>query len=133
MHSFNQDLHELVEIKVREASLISIPDRHPLADKVFNRKVNHFNDKYCQEMERIIFEIYDELCPDDEVKPIGDYVANHYTKYSGIYDVPHNEGVIVHLDDFSFTTGRLVLLPDPARIVLQNPDTKHREVLWSAA
>ena len=133
MESFNEDLHELVEIKTYEVKLMEEPEHHSLAVKVLDKKVSHFNEKYDFTMQNIMFEIYDELCPDDEIKPIGEYLADHYTMSSGKYDAPLDEGVVVHLDDFSFKEGRLLLLPDPARIVLQNPETQHREVVWQAA
>ncbi len=133
MHAFNQDLQELIEIKTKEITLLEIPEHHTLAAKILDRKVSYFNEKYNLAMQNIMFEIYDELCPDDEVKPIGEYLADHYTKSSGTYDAPLSEGVAVHLDDYSFTEGRLLLLPDPARIVLQNFETQHREILWQAA
>ncbi len=133
MESFNQDLHDLVEIKTFETKLSQEPEHHSLALKVLDKKVDHFNEKYDFSMQNIMFEIYDELCPDDEIKPIKEYLASHYVLSSGKFDAPLDEGVVVNLDDFSFKKGRLVLLPDPARIVLQNPETNHREIVWQAA
>lgn len=101
--------------------------------RLFEKMSSYFNAKYGMTMEQIMFEIYDELCPDDEVKPINEYLASHYQKNHEGYDAPLDEGVVVHLDDFNFKEGRLILLPNPARIVLQDPQSHHREVLWEAA
>ena len=133
MSTFNQDLHELVEIKVKEGSPNRFKEHLVNVKKVWDQMASKFNKKYSRNMENIMFEIYDELCPDDEIKPISEYLADHYVEELGIYDAPFDEGVVVHLDDYSFEVGRIVLLPDPARIVLQNPETFHREILWQAA
>lgn len=121
MSTFNQDLLNLIELKINRRGSIA------------ERELEVFAEKYSYSMEDVMFEIYDELCPDDEIKPITAYIADHYTKNATGFDAPLDEGVVVHLDDFSFKEGRLLLLPDPARIVLQNPEKFHREILWEAA
>ena len=133
METFNQDLHNLVEIKERAHQLMRVPDHKQLIEKLLARLDKSFDEKYSFSMENVMFEIYDELCPDDKMRPIAEYIADQYIKKPGGYDAPLNQGVVVHLDDFSFKEGRLLLLPDPARIVLQNEETSHREVVWQAA
>ena len=88
----------------------------------------NFVRKYRSILDDAIFEIYDDLCPDDEMHSVENYIARHYELKNGAFDAPMDEGVLVNLDDFPFTQGRIVILPDPLRIVLQNPDTVHREV-----
>ncbi len=119
MSTFNQDLHQLVELKMSTTAIRKV--------------IHHFNEKYQLDMEQVMFDIYDELCPDDEIRPISEYLASQYIERPNGFDVPFDEGVLVHLDDFAFKEGRLVLIPDPARIILQSPETYHREVLWQAA
>ena len=133
MYSLNEDLLDLVEVKNRVSMLNETSNEYDSIRRLFEKMSEYFNVKYGVTMEQIMFEIYDELCPDDEVKPIGSYLASHYKKGKEGYDTTLDEGVVVHLDDFSFKEGRLILLPNPARIVLQDPATSHREVLWQAA
>lgn len=133
MYSLNEDLIDLVEVKNRVSSLENASREYDSIRRLFEKMSEYFNAKYGVTMEQIMFEIYDELCPDDEIQPIDKYLASHYDKRSEEYDAPLDEGVVVHLDDFSFKEGRLILLPNPARIVLQNPETSHREILWQAA
>lgn len=133
MYSLNEDLLDLVEAKNRVSKLTEGSNEYESIRKLFEKISEYFNIKYGVTMEQIMFEIYDELCPDDEVKPIDAYLASHYKKSTEGYDTALNEGVVVHLDDFAFKEGRLILLPSPARIVLQDSNTSHREILWQAA
>ena len=133
MYSLNEDLRDLVEIKNRVSQLTKKSNEYDSIRRLFAKMSEYFNLKYGVTMEQIMFEIYDEFCPDDEIKPIDAYLASRYEKSTEGYDAAQDEGVVVHLDDFTFNEGRLILLPCPARIVLQDPNTSHKEVLWQAA
>lgn len=133
MSSLNEDLIDLVEVKTRVSTLTETSREYDSIRRLFEKISQYFNLKYGMTLEQVMFEIYDELCPDDEVKPIEEYLASHYEKGNDGYEASSDEGVVVHLDDFSFKEGRLVILPNPARIVLQDPQTKHQEILWEAA
>lgn len=133
MYSLNEDLMDLVEVKNRVDSLSKKSVEYDSIRRLFDKISEYFNVKYGVTMEQIMFEIYDDLCPDDEVRPIEEYLASHYEESDAGYEVGVDAGVAVHLDDFSFKEGRLILLPSPARIVLQDPASSQREILWQAA
>ncbi len=127
------DLQRLVEVKSQAASFKENNGEFKSIQKMFERMSRHFQEKYNLSMQDILFDIYDEYCPDDEIEPLKNYLAEHYQANENGFDVPLDEGVLVHVDDFEFTEARLVLLPDPARIVLQHAGSSHREVLWQEA
>jgi hypothetical protein len=102
---------------------------HDLEDKLM--------DKYGKELERALEEVHDEYCSDTEVlMPIA-YVAKKYTQKgqnadgSPIYDVSHKEGVWVDADDFPGKEARLVIVPNPTRILLM-AGPEHRQEVWRA-
>lgn len=133
MHTLNEDLVDLVEVKSKINSLEETSREYDSIRRLFEKMSEYFVSRYGVTMEEIMFEIYDELCPDDEVKTIDNYLASHYENKDGKYDASLEEGVVVHPDDFDFQEGRLVILPNPVRIAIQDPKTNHREIVWKAA
>ncbi|MTI30008.1 hypothetical protein E1171_04215 [Cytophagales bacterium RKSG123] len=104
-------------------------DLHELEDE--------FVDEFGDLLEDALHEVHDEFCPDNDVLlPIA-YLANSYLDKgedeSGKkqFDVKPGEGVIVDADDFPGEETRLVILPSPARILLQ-VGKRYREEVWRA-
>lgn len=80
---------------------------------------------YGSYLEEVLFNIYDEYCPDNDVQPIGSYIT-----HEGLLE--HGHGVAVEADDFPGTKVRLALIPDPVRFVVVGGKEVFREVIWSA-
>ena len=95
---------------------------------------DEFVNDYGEFLEEILKSVHDEFCPDNEVLlPIA-YLANKYKvkskgKGETEFDVNLNEGVIVDVDNYSDKLTRLVLIPNPTRIMLQI-DSSHKEEVW---
>lgn len=86
---------------------------------------------YGQYLEEKLYEVHDEYCPDSEILMPTAYIPNKVNKNGGDYEVDFSEGVFVEADDFQEKNTKMVLLPNPLRIVLQvNP--KRIEVLWES-
>jgi hypothetical protein len=88
-------------------------------------------------MEGVLQGIHDDLCPDTDVLlPIA-YIGHKYSRGgqnpdgTPIYDVDYTEGVWVDTDKYPGKETRLVLVPNPARILLLI-DKKKKEIVWSA-
>jgi hypothetical protein len=86
-------------------------------------------------LEEVLKDVHDEICPDDSVLSPIDYLANQYidtgNKRDGrkVYEVENNEGVEVGVDDYPGKDTRLVILPNPTRIMLI-VNGQDREELW---
>ncbi len=91
-------------------------------------------EEYGEEMEEIIQEVHDKICPDTDVLlPIA-YLANIYipTKSSDgsdTFDVDLREGVPVILDEYPNQLSRMVLVPAPPRLMVQ-VNRKKRFLVW---
>lgn len=133
----NQALVQLVE-KKNELSKLNYSDLtydeieeelHDLEDK--------FIDQYGKDLEQALEEVHDKYCPDTDVLlPIA-YIAQKYTRNGqnadGLphYEVNYRDGVWVDVDKFPGKEARLVLVPNPTRIVLM-VGPRHKEEVWVA-
>jgi len=79
--------------------------------------------------------VHREYFPTDKVLSPVSYLAQQYREvgendYGPIYDIPHNEGVQVTGLYWPGKTTKLVLAPNPLRLLL-NIDEHTREEVWS--
>lgn len=135
--ALNQALVALVEKKTQLSSLNYDDANYDTVEEELHDMEDDFMDKYGKYLEKALEEVHDEHCSDTDVLlPIA-YFAQKYTKKgqkadgSTDYDVSHKEGVWVDADAFPGKEARLVIIPNPARILLMvGPDNK-KEV-WRA-
>jgi len=84
-------------------------------------------------IEEALFNFHDEFCPDNEILNPAEYLASHYVETNGgRIEVGEHEGIPVEVEDFPGTHARLMLVPSPARLVLQGQDVDFQEVVWKA-
>lgn len=77
-----------------------------------------FQDQHGEEMEEVLRDIHDEYCPDSDVlMPIA-YLAKNYIMKDNQFSVTNSDGVFVDTDDYEGKETRLVILPNPVRVVL---------------
>jgi hypothetical protein len=95
----------------------------------FEREFGHY-------IEEALFNVHDEYCPDNDIMLPLAYMASHYLKKESsrktYYDVLSGEGIRVDADDFPGVKARLVLLPNPVRLVLIGEEEDFKEVVWVA-
>jgi hypothetical protein len=91
-----------------------------------------FQEEYGDYMEEILQDVHDEYCPDSDVLlPIA-YLAAQYTiSPKNEYSVPATEGVFVEMDDYPGKETKLVIIPNPLRVVL-NIGKDQQKVVWKA-
>lgn len=90
-----------------------------------------FQDKFGKDMEKILQDVHDKYCPDNDVLQAVAYLAKSYTiSGKNEYSVADSEGVFVELDDQPGKPTKLVILPNPPRIVLTGAG--EQKVLWTA-
>lgn len=108
----------LIRIKTIETHLSRF-DSDPLLIEDFEDNLLQLQIEYGQEMNEILFEIYDEHCEDDKIFPLIDYAKEG--------------GVNVEAEDFPGVNAILKLKPKPLRFELEHPKGEYREVVWSLA
>jgi hypothetical protein len=120
-------MKSLADLKTQlqsEASESVLSEIQPLQDQIIN--------EFGPYLEEAIFNVHDEYCPDDEMKPLAAYLPTHYIKADTYYQLPVGEGVVVEADDYPGQAVRLALVPNPIRIVMKVQETGAEEVLWVA-
>ena len=89
-----------------------------------------FQDKYGEFLEEVLQDIHDEHCPDSDVlMPIA-YLAKKYTiSDKSQYSVDPSDGVFVETEKYAGKDTKLVIIPNPIRIVL-NIGKEKQQVVW---
>ncbi len=94
-----------------------------------------FLDVYGDYLEEVFQAIHDEFCPDSDVLlPIAYLAKKYYVKDKDgrkIYSPYPGDGVFVDVEDYPNHDTRMVIVPDPVRIVLIINKSKIEE-LWRA-
>jgi hypothetical protein len=125
----------LLVLKKNELNRLNYDD--PEYDKVeeeLHALEDTFQENYGKYLEGMLKSVHDEFCPDNDVLlPIA-YLANKYkvTKIENgdtAFDVNLDEGVIVDVDNYADKLTRLVLIPNPTRLLLQIHNS-HAEEVW---
>jgi hypothetical protein len=90
-----------------------------------------FQVKYGEYLEEALQEVHDKLSPDTDILfPIA-YLAKAYAiSASNEFSVAANEGVYVEIDSMPGKETKLVIVPNPLRIVLNTKEKQ--QVIWSA-
>jgi hypothetical protein len=132
---FENDLILLAE-KRNELSRLSYSDTlYEDVEDMLHDMEDDFNEKYGNMIEEALYEIHDEYCPDNDVLLPTAYLAKKYlvsgTNANTEYDVTSKDGVIVDADDYPDQLVRMVLIPNPARIVMLIGNKERKEV-WVA-
>ena len=92
-----------------------------------------FQDSFGDELESVLQDVHDEYCPDTEVLIPVSYIAKVYSvNEKKEYSVAATEGVFVEMDDYPGKDTKLVIVPNPLRIVL-NISADQQQVVWTAS
>ena len=83
-------------------------------------------------LEEVLQEIHDKYCPDTDILlPIA-YLAKTYTvNASNEYTVATTEGVYVEIDSLPGKETKLVMVPNPLRVIL-NVGKEKQQIVWTA-
>jgi hypothetical protein len=132
--NLNNDLVALV-LKKNELSRLDYNDtEYDAVEEELHSMEDTFLESHGKLLEDILKSVHDEFCPDSDVLlPIA-YLANKYKvnkRENGQtdFEVDLDEGVIVDVDNYSDKLTRLVLVPNPVRLLLQIHNS-HAEVVW---
>lgn len=130
VQQLNNAVCNLLDKKLELNNMAYDDDRYDELEEEIHNIEDDIMENYGQYLEEKLYEVHDEFCPDSEIlMPIA-YIPNKVTKQGSEYKTDFSQGVFVEADDFSEKDTKLVLLPNPLRIVIQvNPERK--EVVWS--
>lgn len=88
--------------------------------------------KYGDYLEEVLQKVHDEYCPDTDVLYSIAYIAKSYqVNDKNEYSVSTNEGVFVEVDTLPGKDTKLVIIPNPPRVVL-NIGKNKQQVVWTA-
>ncbi|MBS1951178.1 MAG: hypothetical protein OJF59_003079 [Cytophagales bacterium] len=123
------------EIAIRRNELKKIDYNNPKYDDLeeeLHDLEDALLDKYGDYLEEVLQEVHDKLSPDTDILlPIA-YLAKTYSiSNSNEFSVSVSEGVYVEVDTMPGKETKLVILPNPLRIIL-NTKEKQQEV-WCVA
>lgn len=122
------------EIALKRNELKKIDYNNPKYDdleEALHDLEDAFLDDFGDDMEKVLQQLHDKICPDTDVLlPIA-YMAKSYAiNGQNEFSVAPNEGVFVELDNIQSKETRLVIIPNPIRIVLNLGNDK-QQVVWS--
>jgi hypothetical protein len=134
--SLNLAFLAMVEKKEEMHKWSGNPSRIASFRSELDKMEDDFNETFGTYLEEILFEIHDEYCPDNEIRRPTEYMASNYLRtldpeYK--FDVSHDEGVLVDVDDYPESRARLVFIPGPTRFLLQGQKKEFREVVWKSS
>ena len=123
------------EIALRRNELKKLDYNNPKYDDLeeeLHELEDELLDSHGEYLEGVLQEIHDKYCPDTDILlPIA-YLAKTYTiTASNEYAVATTEGVYVEVDSLPGKETKLVMLPNPLRVVL-NVGKDKQQVVWSS-
>ncbi|MEQ8927514.1 MAG: hypothetical protein RLO81_16985 [Fulvivirga sp.] len=132
VQKLNNQLMELIT-KKRELSGMSYSDsNYDELEEELHDLEDQFLSDYGKFLEEVLHDVHDEYCPDNEVLlPIAYFPSKFELLSTGELKVENNQGVYVDVDDYDDSETKLVLVPNPVRILLNVGDSL-QEVVWQA-
>ena len=127
----NQDFQKIADKKTSLCALQQGSEAYNEVESELNALLSEFMLSYGTYLEEALYEVHDEFCPDNDIQPLMAYIASKYEKMEKAYEVERTEGVAVDVDDFPGDNNRLVMVPSPMRLVIQN-DSGIKEIVWTA-
>ncbi len=129
-----QSLDKAIQKLIKSRSeLLQINYNNPQYDELEEKLhdgEDAFQEEYGEYFEEVLQTVHDEHCPDSDVLlPIA-YLAKKYSiSEKGQYSVDPSEGVFVETEKYAGKDTKLVILPNPVRIVL-NISKDNQQVVW---
>lgn len=128
----DKDLIEIVKTRLELSELDYSNSKYDELEERLHMMEDTFHENYGATLETALQDVHDEYCPDTNVLlPIA-YIAKKYIlNEKNIYSPAPNEGVIVEMDDYPGKDTKLVLVPNPLRIILCI-ENNQQKIVWSA-
>ncbi len=123
------------EIATRRNELSKIDYNNPKYDDL-EEELHNLEDsiqvKFGEYLEDVLQDIHDEFCPDTDVLyPIAYFAKSYIINGKNEFSVGTKEGVYVEVDSMPGKETKLVIVPGPLRIIL-NDGNGQQKVVWTA-
>lgn len=131
-----KDLDKAIQdIAVRRNALSKIDYNNPKYDDL-EEELHDLEDtvqvKYGEYLEDVLQDIHDKYCPDTDVLyPIAYFAKSYHINDKNEFSVGPKEGVYVEVDSIPGKETKLVIVPNPVRIIL-NVGSDKQQVVWTA-
>jgi hypothetical protein len=125
LNQLDKDLTAIIELRNRLSTFSYADPEYDDIEEELHDLEDDFNDTYGADLEHQLEQIYDKLNSDNDVLLPSAYLANKYIPLMpdarGIisYEVKGKQGVPIESEQFDGQDVRLVLISNPARIVMQ--------------
>lgn len=131
----NQALEDIIDLRNQIYALDKSNADFPAKSQALETLEKQLLAKYGTQLHEVLLDVHDELCPDNDVEEPTNYIAPHYqVNMNGAgkkYQVNSTDGVLVQMDDYPHEPTRLVLAPNPFRVIL-NINANQAEEVWSS-
>lgn len=126
----NTSLVSIIQKKAELSKLSYNDERYDEVEEELHDLEDEFNEDYGDYLEEVLAEVHERICPDSDVLLPTAYLPSNLT---GSTDAQHlkGEGVWVDTDEYPNKEARLVLVPNPTRLILSVGNTVKKEV-WKA-
>lgn len=121
----DQDLTEIVEKRIILSNITYADPEYDDIEEELHDLEDDLNEEFGDRLEAELEKIYVKLSSDNDVLLPSAYLANNYSPLlpdaNGVvsYEVKGPEGVPIESDQFDGQDVRIVLIPNPARFVMQ--------------
>lgn len=138
LNKLDAALTDLVEKRIVLNALSYSDKTYDEVEDDLHDSEDDFLDEFGNELEEVLEKVHEKHFPDNDVLIPTAYLAKNYVKKgknpdgSDAYDVTSNEGILVESDKYRGKIVRLVLIPNPARLVV-TVDGKGKEIVWNSS
>lgn len=117
----NNAIIELLEKRTQLSKLQYSDTTYDEVEEELHDMEDDFTDTYGDFMEKAITKVHREFCSETDVLLATSYLPKVVTKVGDDYEFTANEGVLVEMDDLPALEARLLLLPNPPKMLILTP------------
>ena len=129
-NDLNASLISIIQKKQELGQLTYDDNRYDEVEEELHDMEDDFNEKYGEFLEDVLTQVHDEVCPDTDVLLPTAYLPTQLAGEDNTA-ISAKEGVWVDTEEFPDREARLVLVPNPTRLVLSVGKNIRKEV-WKA-
>jgi len=126
----NTSLVSLIRKKEELSKLPYNDQRYDDVEEELHDMEDEFNETYGEYLEQVLEEVHERICPDSDVLLPTAYLPSKLSGPAGDEAIT-GEGVWVDTDRYPNQESRLVLVPNPTRLILSVGNAIRQEV-WKA-
>ncbi|WP_192820541.1 hypothetical protein [Rufibacter sp. LB8] len=131
IQELNTRLVSMIQKKQELSKLSYNDDRYDEVEEELHDMEDEFNDNFGEYLEEVLGDVHQKICPDTDVLLPTAYLPEALNA-EGQVDVTGKEGVWVEADAYPNKEARLLLVPNPTRLILSVGKTVRQEV-WQAS